>query len=88
MKQKIGPSTTTRGTFYELTLEYSERWQSKYGDQLSRISEQARQTLQSLNQAGNTFLYSGAAYANEPVPQEEKKAVLKALGELDSLNAI
>ena len=85
VKAKIGSDRIPRGQFYQIVLEYFERWRARHGDLMSRLSEDARAALDQLNRVGNAYLYSGAAGDGQPVSSREKKEALKALDELESI---
>jgi len=75
----------TRAEFYELALDYYERWKAKNRSWPTALSPKAKATLEQMLQAGNNVLYAGSAAGAERMPHQEKQEVLSALGELESL---
>lgn len=84
IKEKLGHDRVSRGLFYKLVLEYFYRWRGQNEQLLTKITPESRKILDKLSETGHTFLYSGASGENDPVGPNEKKAAIKALGELDA----
>jgi hypothetical protein len=80
------PHAHTRAEFYELALDYFERWKAKNRALPEGLSPKAREILDRMLQAGNSVLYAGSETASERIPPQEKHEVLSALGELETLS--
>jgi hypothetical protein len=78
----------TRGEFYELVLEYFERWRVKHPQLPHSLSKRSQEAIDRMLQAGNSLLYAGSATASDPAKSQEKQEVLSALAELEALAPI
>lgn len=85
VKEKLGHERVSRGLFYKLVLEYFYRWRGQNEQLLAKVSDEGRAVLDRIAESGHTFLYSGSHDEGQPVGQNEKKAALKALNELEAL---
>lgn len=75
----------SRAEFYELVLDYFERWKVKNPKLPAGLSQRARDTIERMLQSGNSVLYAGTAANPAPATNQEKHEVLSALAELEAL---
>jgi hypothetical protein len=78
----------SRAQFYEIVLDYFERWRVKHPQLPANLSARSRESLDQMLQAGNSLLYAGATDSTGPASNQEKQEILSALAELESLAPI
>ncbi len=89
VKARSGHSIS-RAEFYEVVLEYFERWHVKHPQLPANLSARSKDAIERMLQAGNSLLYAGSGASATPTPasNQEKHDVLSALAELESLAPI
>jgi hypothetical protein len=78
----------SRAEFYELVLEFYERWKVHHRELPAALSQRSRESLDRMVQSGNSLLYAGDSGNPVPAAHKEKQEVLSALAELEALAPI